>query len=286
MKLVQNFLTKNDCYKAGRKITVKGLMLHSVGVGQPDATVFVKNWNKSGMTKCVHGFISVVDGTVYQTLPWNHRGWHGGGASNNTHIGVETCEPAQIQYIKGAGAKFTVKGKTPEEIATNKEKAIAAAMVGYNSAVELFAMLCKEYKLNPMTDICSHAEGYKKGIASNHGDIDHLWRQLGMNVTMDTFRAAVKAEMEKNGASLPETKPEEKPNTPSSTGKTEKKFKISISNLRIRKGPGTDYPTTGAYTGAGFFTVTEIQNGTGSKKGWGKLKSGAGWFSLDYATEV
>ena len=30
MKLVQNFLTKNDCYKSGRKITVKGLMLHSV----------------------------------------------------------------------------------------------------------------------------------------------------------------------------------------------------------------------------------------------------------------
>lgn len=57
MKLVQNILTKNDCYKTGRKITVKGLMLHSVGCSQPKASVFVKNWNRSGLEACVHGFI-------------------------------------------------------------------------------------------------------------------------------------------------------------------------------------------------------------------------------------
>ena len=69
MKLVQNFLTKNDCYKSGRKITVKGLMLHSVGCSQPNASVFVKNWNRSGLEACVHGFIDGNTGTVYQTLP-------------------------------------------------------------------------------------------------------------------------------------------------------------------------------------------------------------------------
>ena len=31
MKFVQSILTKNPCYTAGRKITGKGLMLHSVG---------------------------------------------------------------------------------------------------------------------------------------------------------------------------------------------------------------------------------------------------------------
>ena len=45
MKLVQSILTKNPCYTAGRKITVKGLMLHSVGCPQPKASVFIKNWN-------------------------------------------------------------------------------------------------------------------------------------------------------------------------------------------------------------------------------------------------
>lgn len=31
MNIIQSYLTNNPCYKAGRKITVKGLMLHSVG---------------------------------------------------------------------------------------------------------------------------------------------------------------------------------------------------------------------------------------------------------------
>ena len=75
MKLVESILTKNPCYTAGRKITVKGLMLHSVGCPQPKASVFINSWNSPSYDNaCVHGFIDGNDGTVYQTLPWNHRG--------------------------------------------------------------------------------------------------------------------------------------------------------------------------------------------------------------------
>ena len=106
MKLVQSILTKNPCYTAGRKIAVKGLMLHSVGCSQPKASVFISSWNSPSYgNACVHGFIDGNDGTVYQTLPWNHRGWHCGsgskGSGNNTHIGVEMCEPACIRYTQG-----------------------------------------------------------------------------------------------------------------------------------------------------------------------------------------
>ena len=67
----------------------------------------------------------------------------------------------------------------------------------YKAAVELFAMLCKQYGLNPLADgvIISHKEGHSRGIASNHGDPEHLWSQLGMGYTMDTFRKAVKSAM-------------------------------------------------------------------------------------------
>ena len=61
---------------------------------------------------------------------------------------------------------------------------------------------------------------------------------------------------------------------------------VSISDLNIRKGPGTNYAKTGKYTGKGVFTIVAESKGTGSKKGWGKLKSGAGWISLDYATKL
>ena len=62
--------------------------------------------------------------------------------------------------------------------------------------------------------------------------------------------------------------------------------KVSISDLNIRKGPGTDYATTGKFTGKGVFTIVEVKSGKGSTAGWGRLKSGAGWISLDYAAKI
>ena len=60
------------------------------------------------------------------------------------------------------------------------------------------------------------------------------------------------------------------------------KVRVSIDDLNIRKGPGTNYKKTGKYTGKGTFTIVEEKIGEGSTKGWGKLKSNAGWISLDY----
>ena len=62
--------------------------------------------------------------------------------------------------------------------------------------------------------------------------------------------------------------------------------RVDITRLNIRTGPGTNYSLTGKYTGKGVFTIVEVSNGTGSNSGWGKLKSGAGWISLDYATKL
>ena len=62
--------------------------------------------------------------------------------------------------------------------------------------------------------------------------------------------------------------------------------RVSISNLNIRRGPGTDYGRTGSFTGKGTFEITEVATGEGSASGWGRLKSGAGWICLDYARRV
>ena len=57
--------------------------------------------------------------------------------------------------------------------------------------------------------------------------------------------------------------------------------KVSIPNLNIRKGPGTNYERAGYFTGIGIFTIREESDGEGATR-WGKLKSGMGWISLDY----
>lgn len=61
--------------------------------------------------------------------------------------------------------------------------------------------------------------------------------------------------------------------------------RVSITDLNIRKGPGTNHQKTGKYTGRGVFTIVEEAAGQGASK-WGRLKSGAGWISLDYAAKI
>lgn len=348
-------------------------MLHSVGCSQPSAAVFIKNWNSESYSRaCVHAFIDGNDGTVYQTLPWNRRGWHCGsgsnGSGNNTHIGVEMCEPGSITYT--SGANFTVSDATDAK---------AVAKRTYEAAVELFAYLCNKYKLDPAADgvILSHKEGHSRGVASNHGDPEHLWTGLGLSYTMDTFRAAVKKAMgtdsveastsgssasgssasASSGTTISESSLPAVPFTvqvlvadlnyrdqPSMSGTVKGQtgkgtftitevsggwgklksgagwiyllntsyctvgsttsgssassggssvpyqVKVTISDLNIRSGPGTDHAKTGKQTGKGTFTIVEESAGTGSVKGWGLLKayqSGRdGWVSLDYAVKV
>lgn len=62
--------------------------------------------------------------------------------------------------------------------------------------------------------------------------------------------------------------------------------KVSIPDLNIRKGAGTNTAKTGQYTGVGIFTILEVREGKGSDKGWGRLKSGAGWIALSYCERV
>lgn len=199
MKLVKSILDQNPCYTAGKKIKVTGLMLHSVGCPQPKASAFINSWNTpQHSNSCVHGFIDGNDGTVYQTLPWDHRGWHCGsgskGSGNNTHIGVEMCEPDCIKYT--SGASFTC---------SNPDAAKEVVKRTYDAAVELFAMLCKKLGLDPLADgvVISHKEGHDRGIASNHGDPEHLWSQLGTGYTMNGFRKDVKAAMEGGSPEVP-----------------------------------------------------------------------------------
>ena len=64
------------------------------------------------------------------------------------------------------------------------------------------------------------------------------------------------------------------------------RVKVSIDDLNIRTGAGTNYSKTGKYTGKGVFTIVETAAGQGSESGWGRLKSGAGWISLDYCQKL
>ena len=63
------------------------------------------------------------------------------------------------------------------------------------------------------------------------------------------------------------------------------RVKVTASVLNIRKGAGTNYALAGTIRGGGVYTIVQESTGQGATK-WGKLKSGAGWISLDYTTKV
>lgn len=176
----KSILTKNDCYTLRQFFIPKGIMIHSTGANNPNISRYVEldgctntnHWNRPGVEKCVHAFIGKYPSgqiEVVQTLPFNVRGWHCGvgayGSANNTHIGFECCEDdlTNEYYFKQIWCK----------------------------AVEFCAFLCKTYNFDPLEDgvLISHNEGKLRGIASNHKDIDHWFKQYGL--TMDDFRECV-----------------------------------------------------------------------------------------------
>ena len=189
MNLHQRILTYNDCYLKGQTIRPIGVMVHSTGANNPNLSRYVgpddgllgqnpnnNHWNMSGVGACVHAFIGrLADGSIasYQTLPWNWRGWHCGsgrnGSANNTHISFEICEDGldDPEYFQAV----------------------------YQEAVELTAHLCELYGLDPLEDgvVICHSEGYRRGVASNHGDVMHWFPKFGKN--MDGFRADVSREL-------------------------------------------------------------------------------------------
>lgn len=278
MNLHKLLLTNNACYKAGKTITPRGIMVHSTGANNPNLKRYVgpddgllgknqynNHWNTDkpgGRQVCVHAFIGkLADGTIatYQTLPWNMRGWHCGsgsqGSGNDTHISFEICEDnlTDAAYFNAV----------------------------YEEAVALCVYLCKQYGIRPERPylIC-HSEGHELGIASNHGDVMHWFPKHGKS--MDTFRAAVKAGLA-SGTEQP-TVSDEKP-----TAFEPYRIRVIVPNLNIRKGPGTNYGTVGKYTGKGVFTIVEEASGAGASK-WGLLKAYKqnrnGWISLDYAAKL
>lgn len=205
MNLLKCILTNNPCYKVKQTIKPKGVMVHSTGANNkyikryvqpmefdvpsaydPNRETLLKllgvnpnhnDWNHTTREVGVHAFIgALADGSVAtaQALPWNHRGWHAGVgytgySANNTHISFEICEDDLTD------PDYFEKAK--------------------NEAVELTAMLCELYDLDPLAPgvVICHQDGYRLGIACNHGDIYNWWPRY--NYTMDDFRYEVLRKM-------------------------------------------------------------------------------------------
>lgn len=257
-EITSAIMTGSACYKAGKTITPRGIMVHSTAAPGVMADSLRATWNNSNTDAAVHAIID--DTQTLQTLPWTCRGWHagvgsGGKSANDTHISFEICEPEECRLLPeewvalrrggnnpawavrrlqmelqargynpkgvdgsfGPGCEAAVKayqadaGLTVDGSCGPATRAALAKLAGsylaydpqevedyfqavWTRAVALCAKLCRDYGLDPVTDILCHAEGYRAGIASNHADVEHWFPQHGKS--MDDFRQEVKEKME------------------------------------------------------------------------------------------
>lgn len=184
MKLIKKYVTNNVNYKNNKEISVKRLVLHSVGTPQPSPEVFVRLWDDYSVKYLAHAVVGTEAG--YEVIPcMSTRGKaikcaHVGDA-NGESIGVELTEPATIEY----------HGIRWEDL--DPENTKSHVLKTYKNAVDIFAQMCTFHRLNPLEDgvILSHKECHARGLGTNHGDVEHLWDAFGL--TMDQFRKDVKA---------------------------------------------------------------------------------------------
>ena len=212
-KPVVCMMTQSTCYKGTKKMDVKGVLWHSTGANNPTLKRYVQpddnaadrdamirligknaygnDWNHTSVQAGLNAWIGkLADGSVAaaQTMPWDFRPWGCGSGSKGS------CNTGWIQF---------------EICEDGLNDADYFAKV-YKEACELTAYLCKHYGIDPkgnvkyngvtVPTILCHADSYKLGLGSNHGDVLHWFPKFGKS--MDDVRADVAALMG-SGSSVP-----------------------------------------------------------------------------------
>ena len=190
---------------------------------------------------------------AWQNLPHTLSGWHaadGSGSGNRRTIAIECI----------MSSAYNADDKKSED---NAARLAAALLKQYGLGIE--CLFTHTHWLN-MRD-------GRTGTVDQLNTMHNSYKMCPLYIL--PHWAAFKAKVAKYMG-------EAAPDVPVVPAPAEEPYRVrvSIDDLNIRTGPGTQYPVTGRYTGKGVFTIIETR-GT-----WGRLKSGAGWISLNYAAKI
>lgn len=258
MEIITAYQTKNDCYKAAKKMTPAGIVVHSTGVDNPKLSRYVdypdalgkpssKNWNRTGVEKMVHGFIGLdKDGAVavVNTLPYNYCCWGCGQGKKGSY----NYSPAYIQF---------------EICEDDLADPVYFAEV-FDAAAEYCAYLCKTFGLS-VANVVSHKEANKRGYASNHADVDHWLKRY--DKTMEWFRELVT----------------EKMNPKTDAVQYDSWYgRVNTSRLNRRSGPSTDYPSLGTLSKGDEVIIISEEPKDEYDSIWVQLDNGQGWVNKKY----
>ena len=192
------------------------------------------------------------------------------GKATITAIAAGKAHPYHLKAISGGGstvygwvnAADISTGSTGGQISGNTETGLKVGDVvdfkgtqHYTSAAAKDAKTCKPGKATITAIAAGKAHPYHLKAISGGGSTVYGWVNAADISTGSTGTA------------------------------TSYRVRTTADVLNIRKGPGTNYGVAGQIKGKGIYTIVAEAAGPGATK-WGKLKSGAGWISLDYVTKL
>lgn len=313
---------KGDKYKADRLLSngtgkVKYITIHNTedikeAKGTNDAEQYTRATypNQNMGTSRVHYFIDEVD--CWQNLREDEVGWHAGDGRGN---GNETSLAIEI-IMDGSGSaadtKAEERGALLAAILLNRHGLGIDKLVTHKHWV---GKNCPAYILPHWLEFEAKV---KKYLAQIQGKADkNEATETGNSVKAGDVVSVASNAVYYNGKDVPDFVVERKwivkavsgdrtvidksvdgafsINSPINVKYLTKEeataafksyiVKVTASVLNIRKGAGTNYAVVGSIKKSECYTIVAEADGKGATK-WGKLKSGAGWISLDYVKRI
>lgn len=239
--------------------------------------------------------VSAVKFTPRKTAPstsdkyWIHTSK--GGLNECILISGSSCIPNCVGY--SWGRFYEIIGKRPALSRANAENWYGYTQDGYkrSKVPTLGAVACwAKGKVGDGSDGAGHVAVVEE-IKSNGDIVTSNSGYKSSRFWMQTFTKASGYAMRGytfQGFILPpnlEVQIPSVPETSSNPKEVSYRVKITADVLNIRSNPGVNYPISGSIKDHGVYTIVAESSGQGASK-WGKLKSGAGWISLDYVKRL
>lgn len=225
------------------------------------------------------------------------------GAWQNLRAGTGLCaaDPvgsAEVSWHSGDGAVATGGNMTSLSIEIIMNETPEHDLIAKDNGAKIAAWLLWKNGLS-VNALVTHTYWVNKSAGKTFADVDeqccnpisgkkwcptYIFASSNKQTAMKnwkTFKALVKSYLDKLNGGAPTTVA---PPPSTATRFEPYKVRVTVTDLNIRKDPTKDSASKG-YIKPGVYTIVEESDGKGATR-WGKLKSGAGWISLDYAKKV
>ena len=214
-------------------------------------------------------YVVGYDGSIGLCVEEKDRSWCTGGYDKNGN-------PIRVNGISGKSNDYQA---VTIEVACESKHPYAITEKAMAALIELCADICRRNGIKQLLwfgnkDLVGQPSKQNMTVhrwfANKACPGDYIYQRLG------DIAAKVNAKLGAAGAAQVPAAP---------VSKVPYTVRITATDLRIRKGPGTNTDIVQKAIAPGVYTIVSEATGKGATL-WGKLKSGLGWVSLDFCKKI